>query len=144
MPLTAVNTPIGMVQFKRMPFGLRNASACFQRFVDHVFNDFDFVKCYLDDIVIFSKTEAEHVAHVDQALSRLDEYGLVINGSKSHFAVPNITFLGFEINQWEYRPATKNLPKFHRLKAPKNRKELQSILDVINFYRGMSLKLPTF
>ena len=143
IPLTAVNTPIGMVQFKRMPFGLRNASACFQRFIDHVFNDCHFVKCYLDDIVIFSETETEHMNHVEQALSRLDDFGLVINGNKSHFAVPNIIFLGFEIDQWEYRPASKNLPKFQRLKTPKNRKELQSILGVINFYRGHVPKIAS-
>ena len=57
---TAVVTPFGTFQFNFMPFGLKNTGATFQRLMDSIFGDLDFVFIYLDDILISSETEAEH------------------------------------------------------------------------------------
>ena len=134
--LTAVTTPIGLVQFRRMPFGLRNAASCFQRFIDHVFSGMEFVRTYIDDIVVVGNSAEEHATHLDAVFAKLNAYGLVINGQKSKFALPIITFLGFEVTQHGYRPADKCLPKINSLETPRTRRELQRLLGVINFYRG--------
>ena len=68
--------------FLRMPFGLRNAGQSFQRFLDDVLQGLDFVFVYVDDILIASWSEEEHILHVQEVLRRLGEHGLVINAEK--------------------------------------------------------------
>ena len=134
--LTAVRTPIGVVQYKRMPFGLRNAAAIFQRFIDGVVRDIPFVRAYIDDLVIFSSSPEEHILHLEAVMRTLHHHGLVVNLHKSKFFAANLTFLGFEVSSGGYRPAEKILPKLDQLKSPSTRKELQKVLGTVNFFRG--------
>ena len=66
---TAVVTPFGTFQFNFMPFGLKNAGSTFQRLMDQIFGDLDFVFVYLDDILISSGTEEEHCRHLQEVFS---------------------------------------------------------------------------
>uniref|UniRef100_A0A803SMA6 Gypsy retrotransposon integrase-like protein 1 n=1 Tax=Anolis carolinensis TaxID=28377 RepID=A0A803SMA6_ANOCA len=86
---TAFNTCFGCHEFRVMPFGLCNAPAVFQRFINDVFRDLidQFVVIYLDDIFIFSKDEKEHRQHVKQVLHRLRANGLFAKASKCVFHV---------------------------------------------------------
>jgi cleavage and polyadenylation specificity factor subunit 1 len=84
---TAICTPFGLFEFRRMPFGLRNAGNTFQRMMDGILAGLSFVFCYLDDIIIASKDEQEHLEHLREVFSRLREAGLVINAEKCVFAV---------------------------------------------------------
>ena len=68
---TAITTPFGMYEFIRMPFGLRNSAQTFQRFINEVFNGLNFVFTYVDDILIASKDEKEHIIHLRQVFERL-------------------------------------------------------------------------
>ncbi|CAH8470160.1 unnamed protein product [Dicrocoelium dendriticum] len=61
---TAVTTPFGLIEFLRMPFGLKNAAQTFQRFIDQVRRGLDFAYAYLDDILIASSSREEHIRHV--------------------------------------------------------------------------------
>ena len=63
IPRTAITTPFGLYEFYRMPFGLRNAAQTFQRFIDDLCRDLDFVFVYLDDILIASLSLTEHFQH---------------------------------------------------------------------------------
>jgi Reverse transcriptase (RNA-dependent DNA polymerase) len=76
----------GLYWFLRMPFGLRNAPATFQSFVDITLSGLTWKSClvYLDDIIVFSKTPAEHTAHLDAVLHRLYRAGLTLNLNKCH------------------------------------------------------------
>ena len=67
-----------LYQYYRMPFGLTNAPATFQRLMDKLFNDWNFVFIYLDDILIASRSFSEHITHIMQVLQRLQEAGLKI------------------------------------------------------------------
>ena len=62
---TAIVTPFGLFEYKYMPFGLRNAGATFQRFMDNLFLNCDFTFVYLDDILIFSESEEQHLEHLE-------------------------------------------------------------------------------
>ena len=133
---TAIITPWGTFQFKRMPFGLRNAASTFQRLMDEILKDLDFVACYIDDIIIFSNSVDEHVDHLRQVLERLDKNGLRLNTAKCTIAVPIIEFLGFEFSEGSYRPASKVNLKIDKLQTPVSRKGVQSLLGVLNYYRN--------
>ena len=59
-PKTAVITPFGLFHFLRMPFGLKNAASTFQRFLDQVIRDLSGVVVYVDDLLVYADTEADH------------------------------------------------------------------------------------
>jgi hypothetical protein len=83
-----------------MPFGLINAPATFQAYIDDYFRPFidDFAGCYIDDILIYSTDEEEHTEKVRKVLSRLREFGLYATAEKCHFGVTEVPFLGFVIS----------------------------------------------
>lgn len=68
---TAITTPFGMFEFLRMPFGLRNAAQTFQRFMNEVLGDLDFVFVYIDDILVGSENEEQHLTHLEEVFKRL-------------------------------------------------------------------------
>lgn len=81
-----------------MTFGSRNAAQTFQRFMDEVTRDFDFVFAYIDDLLVASKDGKEHIHHLKQVFQRLSDYGLVINVSKSHLGQSEVKFLGYLVS----------------------------------------------
>ena len=81
-----------------MPFGLRNAGNTFQRMMDRILAGLSFVFCYLDDIIIASRDEEEHLEHLREVFSRLREAGLVINAEKCVFAATAVEFLGHKVS----------------------------------------------
>ena len=78
--------------------GLRNAAQTFQRFIDEVLRGLDFVYAYIDDVLIASSSEVEHLAHLDILFHRLSEYGIVINPSNCIFGAASLEFLGHQIS----------------------------------------------
>jgi hypothetical protein len=70
---TAIITPFGLFEYLFMPFGLRNATQTFQRFMDSIFKHLPFVFCYLDDLIIASHTLEEHHEHLRQIFTILQE-----------------------------------------------------------------------
>lgn len=95
---TAIITPFGLYEFNVMSFGLRNAPATFQRFINEVFQGLDFLFPYLDDVLIASSSEDQHREHLAAVFKRLNQYGLRINVAKSVFGVDHIEFLGYLIS----------------------------------------------
>ena len=83
-PLTAFATLWGLYEWVQIPFGLTNASASFQRFMEGCLGDLHDQVCipYLDDIIVFSKSFDEHVEHVQQGLQRLKMHGVKLKPSK--------------------------------------------------------------
>lgn len=82
---TAITTPFGLFEYKYMTFGLRNAAQTFQRHMNEVLNGLDFVFIYIDDILIASKNQEEHINHLTQVFQRLSDYSMSINLSKCVF-----------------------------------------------------------
>ena len=132
---TALSTPFGLFEFTRMPFGLRNAAQTFQRFIDEVLRSLEFCYPYLDDILIASKDEDEHVIHLTTLFGRLQEYGVIINPSKCKFGVSEVDFLGFRVNQQGTRPLPGKVEAILNLPQPTTAKELRRYLGMFNFYR---------
>ncbi|MBW0573807.1 hypothetical protein O181_113522 [Austropuccinia psidii MF-1] len=91
-PLTCFKTKYGSFEYLVMPFGLTNAPASFQNLVNAIFQDLldVYVLVYLDDIMIFSRSEEEHVTHVSTVISRLRANNLFSKASKCQFHVSSV------------------------------------------------------
>lgn len=98
---TAFQSRWGLFEYTVLPFGLVNAPATFQRLMDHILKDkLDvFAMVYLDDILIFSKTEAEHEQHLRWVLDKLREHHLKAKRKKSAFGLNELSYLGHVIKQ---------------------------------------------
>ena len=132
---TAVITPFGLYEFLQMPFGLTNAGQTFQRLMDRFGAGMDFVFIYLDDILIASKNESTHLQHVRTVLTRLQEFGLVLNLSKCHFGLKQVEFLGHKISATGAEPLIRHVSAIQEFSPPSDVKQLQRFLGMINFYR---------
>ena len=91
---TAVITPFGLLEYLRMPFGLKNAVQTFQRLMDKVCQELSFVFVYLDDILVASPTVSQHELHLCTLFLTLPEHGLVVNVGKCEFGATELDFFG--------------------------------------------------
>ncbi len=100
IPKTAFVIVWGQYEYLRMPFGLYNTLVTFQWLMNHVLHEHlsEFVMIYLDDIVIYSKSMAEHIKHLDWILSQLKWAELKIKVEKCEFAKSEIKLLGHQIS----------------------------------------------
>jgi hypothetical protein len=103
---TAFTSPLGLYEWKFMPFGLMNAPATFQAVMEKVLAPVLWKTCvvYIDDLVIFSQTEEEHLEHLAEVLKLLDEAGLRMKVEKCHFGVRRMQLLGFDFREDGMRP----------------------------------------
>ena len=132
---TAVITPFGLFEFIYMTYGLRNASQTFQRYVDRVLGDLDFVFVYIDDILIASSSKEEHESHLRTVFERLKQFHLRLNTSKCVLGVPDIEFLGYLINKDGIRPTSDKVEAIKKFSKPETIAELRRFLGMVNFYR---------
>ena len=132
---TAFRTRYGQYEYKVMPFGLVNAPATFQRMMNKILREFldQGVVVYLDDILIYSKTHAEHVAIVKKVLSRLMEHQLAVSIKKSEFHVKAVEFLGYIVATDGVTMSTRKVDSIRKWKAPRSVKEVQIFLGFANF-----------
>lgn len=134
-PKTAIITPFGLYEFNVMSFGLRNAPATFQRFINEVFYGLDFLFPYLDDVLVASGSEAEHKEHLKIVFERLNNYGLRINVSKSIMGVDQVEFLGYFITAKGSSPLPAKVQVILDYKLPETLHDLRTFLGMVNFYR---------
>ena len=105
---TAFVTPFGKYQFEAVPFGLAQAPAYFQQLISMVLQGCsDFAMAYLDNIIIFSKNEAEHLEHIEIIFQKLKEAGLKLKESKCDFFKKEIHYLGHLISDKMNLPTTR-------------------------------------
>ena len=92
IPKTAITTPFGNFEFLFMPFGLRNAPSTFQRLIDEVVRGLNFVFAYVDDLLVASNTEENHISHLSQHFERLTAYYVRTNADKCVFGQNSLDF----------------------------------------------------
>jgi hypothetical protein len=132
---TAITTPFGLFEYKRMPFGLRNAGPSFHRHVDRAIRDCQAAFAWVDVIVICSRNHEEHVIHVRQVLQALQDNGLVIHGEKCVWGVQELEYLGHKISAAGVLPLPSHVAAIQDFPRPSIIKELQAFLGMVNFYR---------
>ena len=134
VPKTAVITPFGLFEFLRMPFGLKNAAQSFQRLMDSVLRDLPFVFVYLDDILVASRSETEHLSHLRELFERLSKHGLIINPEKCRFGVSTIDFLGHRITKDGATPLPSKVDAIVNFPRPHTAQALREFIGMVTFY----------
>ncbi|KAL0165965.1 hypothetical protein M9458_037809, partial [Cirrhinus mrigala] len=134
---TAFVTPTGHYEYQVMPYGLVNAPSVFQNFIHEVLREFlhQSVIVYIDDILIYSRSEAEHRHHVAEVLQKLREHQLYLKAEKCSFHQSSVHFLGYIIDRHGVRMDEEKVDAVISWPAPKSIKELQRFLGFANFYR---------
>ena len=129
----------GLFEFNVLNFGLTNAPAVFQRLMQKVFSGYlwVFVLCYIDDIVIYSKTFEDHLKHIELAFKRLEEFNLKLQPKKCVF-LPKLTkFLGYIISENGIEPDTEKIQSVKDFPTPKNQRQVRAFLGLSGYYRSM-------
>nr|VZI50019.1 unnamed protein product [Spirometra erinaceieuropaei] len=134
VPKTTVTTPFGLFEFTRMPFGLRNSTQTFQRFIDQVMRGLGFVYAYIDDLLVASSDAADHEVHLRQLFERLDSFGFVINAAKCECGVPSLIFLGHEVNSDGIKPVPEKVSAISTFPVPTTINQLRRFLGMVNYY----------
>lgn len=134
---TAFSTDQGHFEFTRMPFGLKNAPATFQRLMNTILKDYINKIClvYLDDIIILGTSLQEHTENVIKIFKKLREHNLTIQLDKSEFFRKEVAYLGHIISEDGIKPNPDKITAIKNFPIPKTRKELKGYLGLIGYYR---------
>ncbi|KAK8976607.1 hypothetical protein V6N11_057207 [Hibiscus sabdariffa] len=134
---TAIRTRYGHYEFLVMPFGLTNAPAAFMDMMNRVFRPYldQFVVVFIDDILIYSRSEAEHVEHLRIVLQTLRDHRLYAKLSKCEFWLKKVTFLGHVVSAEGIQVDPSKIEAIVSWKQPKNVSEIRSFLGLAGYYR---------
>ena len=123
-----------------LPFGLVSAPATFSILMAHVLQGTigQFAQNYLDDILIYSNSEAKHLQHIKEILLRLAAAKLKVSVEKCVWATTEVGFLGHVISKEGLRPKPENLEKIIKLTPPTTVKGLRSVCGILSYYRKVS------
>jgi Reverse transcriptase (RNA-dependent DNA polymerase) len=116
--------------------GVKIAPDVFQNVMSKLTQDLEYVKTYLDDLLILTNIIfADHLTKLDMVLARLS--GMRVNASKSKFFAEQIGYLGYWITQKGIQPVYNKVEAILKIKVPKTRKELRQFIGIVNYYRNM-------
>ena len=127
-------TPFGLFEYVRMPFGLRNATQTFKRFIDRVLCGISNTYVYIDDILIASSTPKEHLRDLKSVFERLASLRIIINLSKCIFGVDQLDFLGHQVTSQGVAPFPDKVAVIRDFPQPTSPCQLCRFIGMVNFY----------
>lgn len=134
---TGFVTQDSQYQWTCLPFGLKTSPGIFQRILSNILRKHktsDFAVNYIDDILIFSKTFEEHIAHLTKLLNAIKTEGFRLKFTKCTFAADKVKYLGHIIQNNSVMPLKDNLISIRNFPIPKTQKNVRQFLGKINFY----------
>lgn len=134
---TAFSVNNGKFEFTRLPFGLKNAPSIFQRALDDILKEHIGVRCYvyIDDIVIFGKSEDEHLKNIELVFKTLEQANMKVQIDKCEFLKKSVEFLGFVISKNGITTNPQKVEAIQKFPPPTTLKELRSFLGLAGYYR---------
>lgn len=131
--LVVVNTPLGLFRYTRMPFGIANAPAIFQRIIDQVIAGIPKCAAYLDDILITGVNELEHLQTLELVLSKLSDFGFKCNPGKCSFFQDQVSYLSYIIDKHGKQPDPIRIEAIVKMPIPQNVKEVEAFIGKVNY-----------
>ena len=137
----AIITQTGIYEFQTMPFGLAGAPATFQSLMMKVLKGvaWKFALCYVDDVIIYSKTFDEHLNHISEVFDRIRQARLKLSPNKCSFAKSKLRYLGHVISKSGIEADQNKVEKVRNLVPPKDQKGVKSLLGLTNYYKKFIL-----
>lgn len=134
---TAFVTPKGLYEYIRMPFGLKNAPATFQRLMNEVLREYISKICvvYMDDILIFSTSLQEHIVNIRKIFNKLSEHNLKVQFNKCSFLKKETEFLGHVLTNEGIKPNPNKIKCINEYSLPTSEKQLRGFLGATGYYR---------
>lgn len=142
-PLLTINTHKGLYQFNRLPFGVSSAPSIFQKVMDQILIHITNVCCYLDDIIVGGKDEADCKKTLCVVFQRLSDHNVKINLKKCKFLQKTVEYLGHVLSCNKVEPNPKKIRAIVDAPSPSNVQQLQSYLGLLNYYRRFIPNLST-
>jgi hypothetical protein len=135
-PFTAFEANGELYHYNRLPFGLTNAVAAFQRVMNEfvLLHNIKGAHIYLDDVVIGGVDLSEHDANLQRFLDCAKKSNITFNDSKCSFRNNQISFLGYHIKAQEIRPDADRLKPLHDLRPPSDKVSLQKVMGLFSYY----------
>ena len=131
-------TQWGCLSYLRMPMGVSSSADIFQERMSELMRGLDFVRVYIDDVLMVSKNSfLDHLFKLDEVLRRIRQAGLKINAKKSFFAKGELEYLGYWVTRKGIQPMPKKVDAMMHLEEPKTRKQLRGFIGMVNYYRDM-------
>jgi hypothetical protein len=135
IPKKVITTPFGLFEFTRMPFGLWNTGMTFQRLIDNIFFKTPAAFGYLDDLLIGSRSAADHRHQLHEVLQWVQNNGLLLNLEKCIFGQQQVEFLGHSVSAAGVLPLPDRVAAIRSFEQPRTVEQLQAFLGLFNFYR---------
>ncbi|KAL3069993.1 hypothetical protein niasHS_017282 [Heterodera schachtii] len=128
--LCGLSTHKGNFAMERLPFGVKSAPSIFQSIMDKMLAGMNFATAYLDDIIVASRSFADHIQHLKDVFNRLQSYGFRVKMTKCSFFQEEIKYLGFVIDKNGRRPDASKIKAITEMPAPTNISTLRSFLGM--------------
>ena len=129
---TTFVTPVGNYHYKVMPFGLKNVGSTYQRMMTRMFKSLlgKNMEIYIDDMVVKSKKESEHLGDLQVVFEILRSYKLRLNASKCSFGVGSGKFLGYMVTHKGIEVNLDQIKAITSMRTPRNPKEVQKLIGM--------------
>ena len=129
--------PLGFFECNRMPFGATNAPATFQRLMESCLGDLNLNWCiiYLDDVVVYAPSVAEHLKRLEAVFQKLKEAGLKLKPSKCQLFKKSISYLGHVVSEEGVKTDPKKIEAVRKWERPHNVHTVRRFLGFVNYYR---------
>ena len=129
--------PLGFYEYNKMPFGLSNSPATYQRLMEECLGPYNMKICviYLDDLIIFSNSFEQHLERLDMVLTRLKQCNLKLSAEKCFFFQERVKFLGHVVSSSGVETDPDKIEKIKNWPRPTNEDELRSFVAFCGYYR---------
>ena len=127
---------MGMYEFLRMPYGLCNAPATFQHLMQNCLGELNltYPLIYLDDVIVYSKTEEEHLVRLQAVLEQFMEHGLKLKPSKCNFFRTEISYLGHKVSAARMEPGNEGLKGITEIAPPATYTQVRKFLGMMGYF----------
>jgi hypothetical protein len=128
---------LGHFEFNRLPYGMSNSPASFQRLMDLVLKNLTGTECwvYIDDVIVYSDTIEEHAKRLSNVMERFRKANLQLQPGKCVFAQEKVTYLGFELSHRGVEASPDKVKAIQNFPIPKTVRDVRSFLGLACFYR---------